>query len=194
MRETSAEETIPRDLLLRARDRDPAALEQFFDRVFPRVYGTVARLIRPREAAEDVCQEAFYRIHRAIDRMDPDRDPFPWILTIALNCCRKHWSSRAESEARRTATLDDPEGIGPRLSADGPSPEDVRRAQDRETAVAAALAALPEPLREAVVLHVHSGLGHDEIADLLGIGHAAARKRYSRAIARLGELLEDLGP
>ncbi len=53
-----------------------------------------------------------------------------------------------------------------------------------------ALAELPEPLRTPVVLHDYQGLSHQEIAEVLGIEHAAARKRYSRALTALGERLK----
>jgi DNA-directed RNA polymerase specialized sigma24 family protein len=52
-----------------------------------------------------------------------------------------------------------------------------------------AIGKLPEPLRAAVLLYDYQDLGHQEAAALLGIDHAAARKRYSRALAALGKLL-----
>ena len=192
--ETSAESAIPRELLLRAREREADALEAFFDLVFPRVYRAVERMVRQREAAEDITQEVFYRIHRAIDRIDPDRDPLPWVMTIAMNCCRKHWASKAESQAKKTTGIEDRPGMAERLDSKAPSAAELLDESERRARIEEALAELPEPMRESVVLHLYGGLGHDEIADTLGIGHAAARKRYSRAIARLGELLEDLVP
>ncbi|MCA9757430.1 MAG: sigma-70 family RNA polymerase sigma factor [Candidatus Eisenbacteria bacterium] len=194
MSETSAESVIPRDVLVRAIGREPAALEAFFDQVFPRVYRVVEKMVRQREAAEDVCQEVFYRIHRAIDRLDPERDPLPWVMTIAMNCCRKHWASKAESQAKRTTGIDDHPGLDERIDSGAPDPEALREDAVKRQKIEAALQELPEPMRESIVLHLYAGLGHDEIADSLGIGHAAARKRYSRAIARLGELLEDVVP
>lgn len=194
MSETSAENVVPRELLLRARDRDPLALEAFFDVVFPRVYRTVERMVRHRETAEDISQEVFYRIHRAIDRLDPDRDPFPWVMTIAMNCCRKHWASKSESQAKKTTAIEEHPGLGERIDSGSPDAAELLGQSERQARIEDALAELPAPMRESVVLHLYAGLGHDEIADSLGIGHAAARKRYSRAIAQLGELLEDLVP
>jgi len=42
-----------------------------------------------------------------------------------------------------------------------------------------------------VVLRDYQGLSHEEIAALTGTNHAAARKRYSRALAALGKILKD---
>jgi DNA-directed RNA polymerase specialized sigma24 family protein len=57
-----------------------------------------------------------------------------------------------------------------------------------------ALLALPAPMRELVLMHDYQGLGHEEIAQVLGIRHASARKRYSRALAALGKLLQGQTP
>jgi DNA-directed RNA polymerase specialized sigma24 family protein len=45
-----------------------------------------------------------------------------------------------------------------------------------------------------VLLYDYEGLSHLEVAELLGIGHAAARKRYSRALEALGALLREGEP
>jgi len=52
-----------------------------------------------------------------------------------------------------------------------------------------ALQSLPEPLRASIVLHDYQGLDHRQAADVLHIAHDAARKRYSRALAALEQLL-----
>src|SRR5205814_249964 len=77
--------------LERARDRDPEALAAFFEAYFDRIYALVYRLLGNRAAAEDVTQEVFLKVHRAVDRLDPQRDPGAWLSTIAYNACRDLW-------------------------------------------------------------------------------------------------------
>jgi DNA-directed RNA polymerase specialized sigma24 family protein len=48
-------------------------------------------------------------------------------------------------------------------------------------------------MRVAIVLHDYEGLSHQEVADRTGIEHAAARKRYSRALTALASLLREKG-
>ena len=50
---------------------------------------------------------------------------------------------------------------------------------------------LSEPFRMAILLHDYEGLSHEEIAEIQGINQTAARKRYSRALSALGELLKE---
>jgi len=176
------------DLLARVRAREPEALAAFFERTFDQVFGLVYRLLGDRSLAEDVTQEVFLKVHRAIHRLDIHRDPAPWLTTIACNACRDVWRSGPYRMGRRSDALDDPAVAG-RLASPDPGPEGGMLAAERERRVRAALARLPEPLRLAVLLHDYRGVSHEQAARLQGIHPAAARKRYSRALAALGALL-----
>jgi RNA polymerase sigma factor (sigma-70 family) len=170
--------------------RDPEALGAFFDTYFDRVYGLVRRLVGDTTVAEDVTQEVFLKVHRAVDRLDPARDPVPWLLAIAHNACRDLWRSGAYRLSRRAASIEDSlaQDRGP---AAGSDPERDALAAEREWLVQAAVMELPDSLRAPVLMHDYEGLGHEEIAAALGIHYAAARKRYSRALAALGKLLKE---
>jgi RNA polymerase sigma-70 factor (ECF subfamily) len=177
--------------LERVRARDPEALAAFFERYFDRVYGLVYRLLGDRTLAEDMTQEVFLKVHRAAHQLDPSRDPGPWLMTIAHNACRDLWRSNAWKLTRRTASLDGDSPLAATLSRGTNDPERELLAGERERLVQEALLKLPAPLRVAVVLHDYQGMGHEEIAVATGIHHAAARKRYSRALAALARLLKD---
>lgn len=182
---------LPREELVRVQRRDPEALGKFFDHYFPFVYGLVARLLGERAAAEDATQDVLLKVHRAIDRIDVDRDPGPWLTTIAYNVCRDRWRSSADRMDRRSASIDDQPEIAHQLRSGGPDPEQIALAGERERLVQEALSRLPEAAREVIVLHDYQGLPHDEVAELLGVSHAAIRKRYSRALQSLAEILRE---
>jgi len=177
-------------MLERVRRRDPAALTAFFEAYFDRVFGLVYRLLGDRAMTEDVTQEVFYKAYRAADRLDPERDPMPWLVTIAHNACRDLWRSSAYRMGRRSASIDGQPGIELALPARG-NPEHDALAAERERLVQAAILELPEALRTPLLLHDYQGMSHEEIATALGIQHAAARKRYSRALAALGARLRE---
>jgi len=170
-------------------DRD--ALGRFFDHYFDHVYRLVLRLVGNSTVAEDVTQEVFFKVQRASHQLDTSRDPAPWLTAIATNACRDVWRSGAHRMARRTETLDGQDGLAERLSSGGNEPERLVLSREREGLVRDAIDRLPDPLREAVLLYDYQGLSHQEIADVLGIQHAAARKRYSRALEALGKILRE---
>jgi RNA polymerase sigma-70 factor (ECF subfamily) len=175
--------------LERVRARDPEAMGVFFDHYLPFVYGLLQRLTADRAMAEDLSQDVFLKVHRALDRLDPQRDPRPWLTTIAYNVCRDHWRTTSFRRAHEAHSLDDDaQGTPPPVAA-SPEPLAALLQGERERFVQAALSELPLEQREVVVLHAYEGLSHDEIARLIGASHAAVRKRYSRAIAALGERL-----
>jgi RNA polymerase sigma-70 factor, ECF subfamily len=179
-----------REELERVRARDPQALGAFFERYFDRVYGLVFHLLGERAAAEDATQEVFLKVHRAAAQLDPARDPAPWLSTIAYNTCRDLWRSGAYRMSKRSASVEQDPAVTLRLSG-GDDPERALLTAERERLVREAIAQLPEPLRAVVLLYDYQGLNHQEIADVLKVNHAAARKRYSRALAALGKRLRE---
>jgi RNA polymerase sigma-70 factor (ECF subfamily) len=183
-------EAPSREELERVRRGDPDALGLFFDRYFPMVFGLLARLLNSRSAAEDATQDVFLKVYRAIDRLDPGRDPGPWVTTIAYNVCRDRWRSASGRMDRQSSSVDDRPELAHHLRDEGPGPQDALLLDERERIVQEALMELPESAREVIVLHDYEGLAHDRIAEMLGASHAAIRKRYSRALKALGEILE----
>jgi len=181
---------ISRETLVAVSEGDPAALSEFFEYCFDRVYSLVARLVGERTAAEDVTQEIFIKIQRAAGRLDPTRDPMPWVTVIAYNACRDHWRSREHRAARDAVPIDDEEGGGDRVANGRPDPEARVLRGEREQRVQDALLRLPGDLRVVVILRDYHGMKHEQIAGVVGASEAAVRKRYSRALARLAEDLK----
>jgi RNA polymerase sigma-70 factor (ECF subfamily) len=182
---------LSRTVLERLRERDPEALAEFFELYFDRVYGLAYRLLGERAAAEDLTQEVFLKVHRAAHQLDPSRDPGPWVTAIAYNACRDVWRSGAYRMSRRSGSIEGDPGVAARLTPGSNDPERDLLARERRELVRQAIQRLPEQLREAVVLYDYQGLSHQEIADMTGVNHAAARKRYSRALSALGKMLKD---
>ena len=182
---------LPRETLVRVRDRDPEALGELFEFSFNRVFSLAARLLGDRTAAEDATQEVFLKVHRAADRLDPDRDPMAWLTVITYNVCRDLWRSRGRRALDRSVPIDGESISEERLPGREPDPESRAIDRERDRAVQAAISRLPEEMRIVVLLHDYHGRGHEEIGRTIGASHAAVRKRYSRALTRLAEDLKE---
>ena len=185
----SATDSLPRKTLEGVRNRESWALSEFFDFTFDRVYSLVARLLGDRTAAEDVTQEVFIKVYRFADSLDPDRDPLPWLTTIAYNECRSLWRSPEHRAKVSAISIDGDPAIRGQLTGATPDPEAEVLEGERHQLVQDAVMRLPAELRTVVILRDYHGMRHEDIAGLIGMSHAAVRKRYSRA---LGKLANDL--
>ena len=181
---------LPPELLRCLPQRDPVALAAFFDAWFDRVYGFVRRMVGEEHLAEDLTQEVFLNLHRALPTYDPARALKPWVFTIATNKVRDHWRSRRHRDAQGEVELvpdDGPERAASRAAG----PSQVLEERERADVIARAIGELPEALRTALVLRWFEGLSFEEIGRIVDRNEVAVRKRFSRA---LGELRRTLGP
>jgi RNA polymerase sigma factor (sigma-70 family) len=153
-------------------------------RLAPRLVGYAARLLGgDRAEAEDVTQEAMMRLWRvAPDWRQGEAKVSTWAYRVVTNLCTDRLRARRR---RRADTIDD----HPDLSDGAPGVEARLMAADRMAALEAALAALPERQREAVVLRHIEGLGNPEIAVILEIGVEAVESLTARGKRALTALL-----
>jgi RNA polymerase sigma-70 factor (ECF subfamily) len=164
--------------------RVPEAMNRFFDHYYDRIYGHVAHLLRDAHLAEDVTQEAFLRLSRAIDRLDPECDPTGWVFTVATNCVRDHWRSRAHKQSRRNIAMENG-GVGDLANGKKRADERLERRHEQE-AVQRALAELSDADRQVILLRNYEELETATIAQMLEATPEAIRQRHSRAVSRLG--------
>lgn len=188
-----ADGAVPVAVLQGVRRGDPEALGALFEACFDDLYGLAFRMLGNHAAAEDAMQEVFIKVHRSAASLDPERDPRPWLRTVTANHCRDHHRSFGAKVTRFSKPVDESDE-GMQLPDGGPAPDAETLAAEKAALVQEALDQLPAQDREVVILRDYEGLEHTVIAEMLGASHAAIRKRYSRALSRLGELLQDVWP
>ena len=77
-----------RELVRRCLCDDQAAMVELVEQYRGQVFGLCYRMLRHRQDAEDVTQEAFVRVLRSLRSWDQQREFLPWLLAIAGNRCR----------------------------------------------------------------------------------------------------------
>lgn len=132
--------------------------------------------------AEDVVQEAFVRFWPSRDRA---ADPVAYLYACARRCALE-WGRGGRRRARREAAAARPEGLPADVALFAPIKHDERRAQ-----VEAALARLPGPQREVLVMKVWGGLSFPQVAAAVGVPPDTAASRYRYALAKLRQLLAE---
>ncbi len=153
----------------RVRAGDSGAFEALLDRWEAPAIRFAARALGDHQAAEDVAQEAFLRVHRSAESWEPRARFSTWFYTILGNLCR----DRVRRIRRRPADAGaESLGEGPAEPADPgthqPSPPDAVLAAEEREMVAEAVRALPTHLMQAVTLREFDGLKYREIAETLG--------------------------
>jgi RNA polymerase sigma-70 factor (ECF subfamily) len=160
---------------------DNEALASLIDRYRGPLYAFLWR--RAGEGADDLFQESWIRVSRARDRFDRSRRFSTWLFQIANNLCRDRWRRQG---ARRRAL----EALGTELRTTG---ADAAAAPGlpRDDSVFARLDALPDRLREVLVLRHYHELGEAEIAEVLGIPRGTVKSRLHAAVRAARQLFED---
>ncbi len=160
---------------------DAEALGSLIDRYRGPLYAFLWR--RAGEGADDLFQESWIRVSRARDRFDPSRRFSTWLFQIANNLCRDRWRRQG---ARRRAL----DALGSELRTTG---ADVAPAPTlpADQGLFRRLDALPDRLREVLVLRHYHELGEAEIAEVLGIPRGTVKSRLHAAVRAARALLEE---
>lgn len=140
------------------------------------VCATAYSVLRDRARAEEVAQDAFLVAWQKLPAL-PERPLLPgWICGIARNLARN-----AARKKREVAVLDDRDDVA--TGSEGPL--DSLLSAEARTVAERALAALPEPDREAITLYYMGDGEHADVARALGVTEANARQRVHRARTKL---------
>src|SRR5262245_46447935 len=191
-------------LLEKVRQGDRRALDDLLARHRQEVRAFVEIHFDPRVAARvdpsDVVQEAQLAVARRIDDY-LERRPMPfrlWLRKTAyerLLNLQKHHGKRTRRSVGREVALPDRSAllVARPLLARGGTPSEHAQAREFAERVARAVAELPVADREILLMRHGEDLPFEEIACLLDVTAAAARKRFGRALIRLQEALTDHG-
>ena len=167
---------------------DHAAFRELVERHQLAVIGTVAKMLGNPSEAEDIAQQVFLRIWRNAKRYRPDAKFTTYLFTITRNLVFNETRRRS----RKKEVSSDERGENPhQIIAANPDrqPDAALLQAELQRAVDAAIAALPESQRMAVVLRRYEQLSYGEIAEVLDLSVSAVKSLLFRARMTLRESL-----
>lgn len=169
---------------------DRAAFTRLVDAYRSLVSSIAAAILRDVEAGEDVAQEVFLSAWQGIGRLHNPQSFAPWLRQVARNQARMAARGRAR---RRRRMADDEELVA--VAADpSPGARDRLVSEEERAVLAGVLDDLPDDAREIVTLYYREGRSTRQVAELLGLGEDAVKKRLERARAAIRrEVLERFG-
>lgn len=170
-------------LIARVNAGDGLAWRVLVDRHTGPVFGQAWRMLGDRAEAEDVAQETFVRLMRkAPDWQRGEAALRTWLFRVAINLCIDR------TRARRTVGLEE----APEIADHATDPAATDRGIDMRQSVQAALHALPERQRAALVMAHYQGFSNVECADALEISVEALESLLARARRALRRALAPL--
>lgn len=186
-------------LVERVQRGDVKAFEMLVVKYQRRVERLIGRMVRDVDLVQDIAQETFLRAYRAMPKFRGDSAFYTWLYRIAVNTAKKFLlelkrdPTISESSLRSKDDDDETSRTENELS-DASTPDAELASKEIAAAVNAAVEALSEDLRQAIVLREIEGLSYEEIAEAMNCPIGTVRSRIFRAreaiAARLRPLLD----
>jgi RNA polymerase sigma-70 factor (ECF subfamily) len=195
MNATNSDEQDARDMLRLAQGHDQA-LNDLMRRHSEKLYHYLLRSLQDEADAGDLAQETFVKIYQNRAKFDPRQKFTTWLYAIASNLARDRyrWRSRHPQVSLDADNEQTESSLKDTLSAVDPLPDQRVQTEERADAVRKAVDALPEELKQPLILAVYQDLPQLEIATILNCSAKAVEMRLYRARQQLRTLLAGLMP
>lgn len=149
----------------------PATFEALFELYYRPLASFLFRMLNDAQLAQDITQDCFVKLHLAMKNGQSLENVRAWLYRVATN------AALDERRRRRRITWLPLLASSDRQDAEYLDPEDQVLLRDR---LQRALEGISPNLTACLLLHLHHGFSHDEIAAILGISSGAARTRLQR--------------
>jgi RNA polymerase sigma-70 factor (ECF subfamily) len=179
-------------LLARARQGDAAAFERLVNDHMARVVNLAWRMLGQRQEAEDIAQEAFLRLYRALPGLRGDCRVMTWLYKVVSRLVIDHF--RREKVRRRLFFFrrgDEDADPVVRYADPAASPRDQLLGREARDCLLRAMKQLSARQRAVFVLRHQEGLSLKEIAALLGIREGTVKVHLHRAVRYLRGVFEE---
>jgi RNA polymerase sigma-70 factor (ECF subfamily) len=192
----TSDDPSERRFVERLRAHDERAFNELVEVYGDRVYRLLLRMLARREEAEDLTQEVFVQVFKAVGSFRGDAQLGTWIYRIAVNTCknrakylaRRHAAQQDELEsAAERGALGEAKGV---TAGESARPDQVVEGYELEGIVKRCIAALEADFREVLVLRDVEELTYEEIRDITGLAEGTVKSRLHRARAMLRESVE----
>ena len=178
-------------LVKRAKAGDDKAFSEIVKLYQNAVYNSALYIAKNRDDALDISQEAFLKLWRTLGTFRGDTSLKSWIARITRTCAIDYIRQRNQKTAS-PLTIDDEgkEADIPDLDSSS-NPQKEYERKESIAAVRQAVASLPEPIKEAIILREFHNLSYADIAATLGISEGTVKSRISRGREQIKNFLKN---
>jgi len=180
------------ELVRRFNDGDREAYSELVRRYQDRIFTLCVRWMRDRQVAEEVSQDVFIAVYRALPRFRGEARFSTWIFRVATNHCKNRRLYRQRRHSDRHEPLEGtPRDDGParQLPSTAPGTDRNTMRSEAERILQDALDTLDESHRSIIILRDIEDLPYEEIAEILDLPRGTVKSRLHRARAQLARAL-----
>ena len=188
------------ELVANATRGDKESYRVLVERYQARVYAIAFEIVKSREDAEDIAQEAFVKAFLSLPSFKGDSSFFTWLYRIVHNMSldvRRKLARRGGGTMEYNDTLSSPQEVG---TSEGLfsgtallGPQEALLTREKAQVIQQALGEISEEHRSVMVLREIDGLSYDEIAKTVGVSMGTVMSRLFYARKRLQKALIDSG-
>lgn len=184
-------------LVKRVRGGDQRAFKLLVERYQRKVYAVALGMLKNREDAMDVSQEAFVKVYKYLDHFKGDSSFYTWLYRITVNICidvlRKRAGGGGEAvEYDESVPMDLSEAnigaLGTRL---GTNPQKSALRRELAEKIQEALAQVPEKHRAILLLREVEGMSYEDLSRTLEIPKGTVMSRLFHARAKVQKILSE---
>ncbi|TDR16296.1 RNA polymerase sigma factor RpoE [Marinicella litoralis] len=191
--EKMSEKTLDAELVTQAQQGKMSAFELLVNRYQQRVANVISKFVKDRHEIQDVAQEVFIKVFRALPNFRGDSSFYTWIYRIAVNTSKNHLVSRSRRIQNTQVEFEDAESFNTNEDQRNlDTPDAVYARGELEQTMSKAISMLPEDLKAAIVLREVDGLSYDEIAVKMDCPIGTVRSRIFRARDAIDQALRPL--
>jgi RNA polymerase sigma-70 factor (ECF subfamily) len=195
-RTTPEERERDRELVRRLQQGDETAFRELFDRYNRRAFAVAFGVVRNKQDALDIVQDAFIKVHKHIESFQGTSSFYTWLYRIVMNLSidhvRRNKKGRNVDFDERIKRGDEDAGDGsilPTLLGTNPRRTALRR--ELIERIEKALDELPEYHRAVLLLREVEGLSYEEMAKVLEVPKGTIMSRLFHARRKMQESLAD---
>ncbi|MDR2588205.1 MAG: RNA polymerase sigma factor [Spirochaetales bacterium] len=149
--------------------------EKLYERAFAPLMRILVRMVGSAEAAEDICQEVFIKLHERTAGFPKPEEALYWLIRVAKNMALNHEKRKGREAKAYKKSLDSTRGKGRESGEEAVLKDEAfRRVQE-------ALLRLPKKLREVLILKEYGEFSYKEIAAILKTSEGNVKVRAYRA-------------
>lgn len=180
-------------LVHRCKEGDQRAFKVLVERYQRKVYAVANGMVKDREEALDITQEAFIKVHRSLDRFKGDSSFYTWLYRITRNLAIDRLRSRKNESVGFDEAVgnEEPPEPGFLTTQVGASPQKSALRRELADKLNAALAQIPVKHREILLLREVDGLSYEELAESLGIPKGTVMSRLYHARSKMQTILRE---